>query len=106
MFTRAAAAKVGARNQDACSLIPRGVQNEVGIEFAGVKKAPIVKEIRAKTGTFDALQKLLGDDLVVSTLIRFSGTHNPVCFRKGSILLSPSWLADENLVNCGYSLCN
>ena len=71
MFSARATAKILARQQDACTLVARLVQHEVGIGlactlrhtgFALVQIAPFVEQVGAKACAPDRLEKLLGND--------------------------------------------
>ena len=64
VLARGAAAEVLAGHQDAGALIAWIVQHKIWIGFAVGVEAPVKKEKFAEAGALDALQELLGDDLV------------------------------------------
>ena len=79
------AAEVLARQQDGGARIARLVQHEVGVGLAAgrvlaglavVQVAPFVKQVHAKAGFFDRLEKLLGDDGVGIDVLAVHGRDN------------------------------
>ena len=56
--------KIPARDQDACAFVARLVENEVRTFGSVRREAPVVEEKLAEASALDALQELLGDDLV------------------------------------------
>src|SRR5581483_7041530 len=64
VLARRTAPEIAARHQDRGVSVRRPVQNKVGTGLAVGRAAPIVKKKFAVAGTLDALQKLLGDDLI------------------------------------------
>src|SRR5207302_37224 len=64
MLARRSAAEIPARDQNACTFVPRLIQNEIRILLPVGTKPPVVKHKLPKAGAFDALEKLLGNDLV------------------------------------------
>src|SRR5579862_6055660 len=64
MFARRSAAKVLARHQYRRTLISRIVQHEVVDLLTLCAEAPVVKQKLSETRSLDALQKLLGNNLI------------------------------------------
>jgi hypothetical protein len=66
VLARGAAAEVFPRQQYRCPLVLRKIQHELRVRLLTfiVEKAPVVKQVRAKAGAGDLLQKLLRDDRV------------------------------------------
>ncbi len=60
-------------------LVARGVEDEFGFGFAVGLEAPVVEEELAETGALDALQKLLGNDLVGIDVHAIERDDDPVC---------------------------
>src|ERR1035437_7478542 len=64
MLAGRSAAKILARDQNACALVPRLIQHEVSILLSVRAKPPVIKHKLAKACALNPLQKLFGDDLV------------------------------------------
>ena len=64
VLARGAAAKILSRNQNAGSGIAWLVQDKTGIGIARGRTSPVVEQKFSETSLLDALQELLGDDLV------------------------------------------
>src|SRR5262245_42564952 len=64
MLARRARAKVATRDQNACAPILRLVEHEVRVGRAVGQHAPIEEQPLLETGAGDALEELLGNDLV------------------------------------------
>src|ERR1035437_3273501 len=64
MFARRPTAEVLPGDKDRGLGVARRMQHEIGDLLSVARKAPIVKQEFAKSRALDALQKLLGDDLI------------------------------------------
>ena len=89
MFAAGAAAEIVARQQDGCALVARLIQHEVGVglarcrvhaRLAMVQIAPFVKQVFAKSGFLDGLEKLLGDDGVGVDVFAVEGGHQALVY--------------------------
>src|SRR5512142_1994476 len=64
MLARGAAPEISPRDKDRCARVARLVEHELNFRCAVRLKAPIVEQELPEPGTLNALQELLGDDLV------------------------------------------
>src|SRR6185312_15585846 len=64
VFARGATSEVFRCQKDACAFVARCIENELRIRRAVGRKAPVIEEELPEAGAFDALQELLGNDLV------------------------------------------
>ena len=75
VLPRRAAAEIRAGDQDRSARIARIVQDEVGVRRAVRPPPPVVKQVPTEPCSFDALQKLLGDDLIGVDIPPEEGHH-------------------------------
>jgi len=83
VLTARAAAKVGAREKDACASIARVVQDKFGIGFLAILVAPIVEKNAAVALACLKLQELLGHHLVGVNIYAVHRCDKPRVFDKG-----------------------
>ncbi len=67
----------------------RKIQHELRVRLLTfiVEKAPVVKQVRAKAGAGDLLQKLLRDDRVGIDVCSIQRNHRPVCWVNFSAMM-------------------
>jgi hypothetical protein len=84
VLARRPAAKILARHQDFRVLIVGMIQNEAGVRLAGIlpflNAPPIEEQEVAVTGALDALQELLGDDLIGVDVLPVQGRDDSFVF--------------------------
>jgi len=64
VFARRSTTKVPPRDQDARAFVARLIEHEIGILLSVHAKPPVVKKKLSEASFLDALQELLGNDLV------------------------------------------
>ncbi len=77
MLAGRAAAEVLPRHQNASPAITRLVQHESGVWLSRWLTTPVVKQELPESGTLDALQELLGNDLVGINVDAIKRRHRP-----------------------------
>src|SRR4051812_8815412 len=82
MFARRTATEVPSGHQHAATRVARIVQDESWDRLPVRVAAPVVKQKIAKAGAFDALEELLGNDLVGIDVRAIQRYDNPVMYTK------------------------
>src|SRR5215472_14326822 len=82
MFPRRPAPEIPSRHQNACPLIARFMQHKVGILLSVSPEPPVIEDKLTEPGLFNALQELLGNDLIGINVNAVQRRHAPTMHGK------------------------
>src|SRR6266576_4505026 len=89
MFSRRPATEVLARDQNASASVPGMIQHKWRISLYVLSAAPVEEKKFPTAGSLDALQKLLGNDLIRIDIHAIQRSHAPLmhtkCFHRNNL---------------------